>query len=253
MMAPLACIIACLLAASPLPGPAVDPVSHALYQALRKGLGPARVGEWVTYELRGGPDRGGFWRLAVVAEQKDAKGRDAYWVELELGEAANMVAPLVQMKMLVARAGGLSKPDNVTRLILAVGLTEPQEVEASALGAFFRPAPAQAPVEPLPALRELHSRTGKAIRLMTAAGTVSALPVETLYRETVYERIWFSEEIPLLRIARIEIPAVAHTMEVRDFGLNARARMRPPRPTAPRISIEPGSAAPVVDSTLRTP
>lgn len=226
-----------LLAASPasaaMPG-------KTLLEHLAKGLRTTRPGDWVTYRLEGGGARVHYWRLAVVGEEKDRLGRDALWLEMEMGTHPAMRAPLSQIRMLVARGNGVAFDANgVTRLIVAMGFDRPQEYSQEALDwALTKPSRAQ-PARPHGRLPQPPVvRSGQETRLMTPAGTVTAVPVEVLYRGTVVKRTWVSREVPLLQLARIEIPRIAHALEVFEYGVNARPRMLLPSPETPRVKLE---------------
>jgi hypothetical protein len=227
-----------LLAASPalaaMPG-------KTLLEHLSKGLRTTQVGDWVTYKLDGGGARVHYWRLAVVGEEKDPLGRDALWLEMEMGTHPAMRAPLSQIRMLIARGtdGVAFRPGSITRLIVAMGFDKPQEYSQEALDWALtkppqpRPAtPAQRPAEP-PVVR-----SGKETRLMTPAGTVTAVPIEVMYRSTVIKRTWMSREIPILQLAKVEIPRIAHALEVFEYGVNAKPRMLLPDPKTPRVKLE---------------
>ncbi|WP_257462437.1 hypothetical protein [Archangium lipolyticum] len=209
----------------------------------------ARVGEWVTYQMNGGPTEG-FMRLAVVAEQKDVQGRDAVWVELEFGEHAELKAPLAQFLMLVARDTGLRR-EGISRLFATQGFEKLQEVDTGAMP-FFVGTPekdtSQPPLPPptaqLPAGQGTSVNRGKPARVMTLAGTVTAEPLEVRHRQLVLKRYWLSREIPILRLAKIELPPVRYTMEVRDYGVDAKPRMVPPAPSDKKITLEPASNLP---------
>jgi hypothetical protein len=73
---------------------------------------------------------------------------------------------------------------------------------------------------------------------MTPAGTFSARPVELLLGPRVVRRIWLSGEVPVLGLARLELPAVGQVMEVEALGTDATPRMAPPAPEAPQIQME---------------
>lgn len=210
----------------------------------------ARVGEWVTYQLAGGSSPG-FMRLAAVAEQKDAQGRDAVWVELEFGQHSELRAPLAQYLMLVARETGLRR-EGISRLFVTQGFEKLQEVDTDAMPVFLgnkdekdgpRPAPAE-PSAQLPAGEGSTVNRGKPSRLMTLAGTVTAEPMEVRYKQLVLKRYWLSREIPILRLAKIEFPPIHYAMEVRDYGVDAKPRMVPPAPGDKKISLEPASNLP---------
>lgn len=206
-------------------------------ELLPSGPLAARVGEWVTYRLDGGGGRASYWRIAVVGEARDKWGRDAVWIEMELGLQAELVAPLAQWRMLAARGHGLG-PDGVTRLQVAQGFERPREVSADALPRLFATAPVD-PTPPNPTLAgRLRVRTGAPSRLMTAAGTLSARPIELVFEGHVLRRLWTSREVPVLGLARMELPGLGQTMEVVAHGLDAKPRMAPPAPEAPQIQLE---------------
>jgi hypothetical protein len=242
-MSALVCVLSlALLGATPLE---LSPEGRMLFAAAPERL-DARVGEWVTYEMNGGPQPG-FLHLAVVAEQKDAQGRDAVWVELELGQHLEMKAPLAQFLMLVARDTGL-RAEGVSRLLVTQGFEKPQEVDTSALP-FFLGSPGQAeslprPSAPLPAGEGSTVRRGPPTRLMTHAGTVTAEPLEVRYRQLVLQRYWVSRELPILHLAKLELPPIRYSLEVRDHGSGARPRMVPPAPGDRKITLEPASNLP---------
>jgi hypothetical protein len=222
-----------------------DPVSQVLMHELAKGLPPAAVGQWVTYRLDGGMNRVAYWRLSVVGKQRDREGRNAVWVEMELSQTAKMVAPLFQMRLLVATREGL-QADGISRVIVAAGVEKPQELDAKSVQRLNEKKPAAvAPNPEAERIRaDVHLRAGKAKKLMTLAGTLDAVPVEMLYRDTVVERFWMSRQVPVLQLAKIEMPAIDQTMEVRDYGLDARPMMRPPDPSAPKLSLDPTPGGP---------
>jgi hypothetical protein len=219
-----------------------------LFEAAPERL-DARVGEWVTYQMDGGPQPG-FLRLAVVAEQKDAQGRDAVWVELELGQHPALKAPLAQFLLLVARDTGL-RTEGVSRLFVTQGFEKLQEVDTAALP-FFLGTPGKQPPRPalpspsarLPVGQGSTVRRGPPTRLMTFAGTVTAEPLEVRHRQLVLKRYWVSREIPILRLAKLEFPPIRYALEVRDHGLDARPRMVPPSPSDKKITLEPASHLP---------
>lgn len=227
-----AALLAGSLAAAPLPGGAM------IDENLPNALTSAKVGEWVTYRFDGGDGRVYFWRIAVVGEQTDAKGRPALWVELDVGEHPAMKAPLAQMKVLAARSSGLSA-DGVTRLLASFGADRPREVEPTQLPQFLgreKPAaPAKSEKSPVVAVT---TRRGAPTRLLTLGGTVTASPVEVRVRDTVMKRFWLCDQIPILKLAKVEFPAVAHSMEARDWGLDAKSEMAPPEPGAATIRME---------------
>jgi hypothetical protein len=197
----------------------------------------ARVGEWVTYRLAaGGEGPASFWRMAVVGEERDNRGREAVWIEMELGQQRELAAPLAQWRVLVARQVGLSA-EGVTRLQVALGFDRPREVSPDALPAFFGAA---VPPPPASSARSgaARLREGAPVPLMTPAGTLSARPVELLLGSRVVRRLWLSAAVPVLGLARLEVSGVGPLMEVEAFGTDATPRMAPPAPEAPQIRLE---------------
>ncbi len=238
-------VVAALVLALPLrvdANPARDLVQH-----MSRGARPARMGDWVTYRFNGGGARVYYWRLAVVGEEKDKEGRDAVWVEMEAGTHPAMKSPLSQMRMLVAREGDEIRYDAISRLYIGTGFNPPQEYSDEALQHVVKKQLAEAekdknapPEKPakLPQGVKPTTRSGKETRLMTLAGTVPAVPVEVVLKNTVIKRMWLSREIPLLNLAKIEIPGIGHAMEVAEYGIDAKPRMRIPAPDAPKIKLE---------------
>jgi hypothetical protein len=231
-------LVLVLLAAAPAPGAMPG---RSLRDHLAKGLRTTQVGDWVTYKLDGGGARVHYWRLAVVGEEKDKLGRDALWLEMEMGTHPAMRAPLAQIRMLVARGNGAAfDPGGVTRLIVAMGFDRPQEYSQEALDWALTKhgkAPPAASRPTQPASRPV-VRSGQETRLMTPAGTVTAVPIEVLYRSTIIKRTWMSREIPILQLAKIEIPRIAHALEVFEYGVNAKPRMLLPDPKTPLVRME---------------
>jgi hypothetical protein len=203
---------------------------------MHKGLEQTHVGDWVTYELNRGDGHPYYWRLAVVGEEKDAQGRDAFWVEIDIGDHHQLKAPISQMRILVAKSTGFQQA-GISRMLVTFGYEKPQELDAQAL-AFLKNDRPEAP-EPAPQARpELALRTGNESQLMTAAGTVRAIPVELRLKNTVLKRIWVSHQVPVLHVAKVEIPAIGQAMEIRDFGAAASGRMVLPGPEDQKIRME---------------
>jgi hypothetical protein len=227
-----------LLAALPASAQ-TPPMVRTLVEHMSRGLRTTKVGDWVTYRLDGGGSHVHYWRLAAVGEQKDALGREALWIEIDLGTHPAMAAPLGQLKLLVAKDGGLSA-QGITRLIVATGFDRPQEYSREALAAALGKEPAAAlPAVPAAAQGARPTlRSGRETQLMTLAGTVPAVAVELRYRNTVVKRLWMSREIPVLQLAKIELPGIGQAMEVRDFGVNAKPLMALPAPDAPKVRLE---------------
>lgn len=219
-------------------------------ERLEAPLREARVGDWVSYRIQGGAGREGHWRMAVVGEELDAQGRSAVWLEMEFGAEAKLANPLLRFRMLAVRDAGLV-PGGVSRLIVAFGFDRPQELEPSAIervlsgtsaaeieGGWQNGHSAPRPLFPGGAEDKLMVRRGGQVRLLTAAGTVSATPVELFYRRTLVQRFWISPDVPVLHLARIELPATSHTMETTGYGHNATARIPEPSASTPKIRLE---------------
>ncbi|MBF5045553.1 hypothetical protein FGE12_24305 [Aggregicoccus sp. 17bor-14] len=233
-----ALVLGVLLAALPARAQ-TPPAVRTLVEHMARGIRKTQVGDWVTYKLDGGGKRVHYWRLAAVSAEKDRLGRDALWIEVDMGTHPGMAAPLAQMKMLVAKDVGLSA-QGITRLIVATGFDRPQEYSPEALAAALRKEPSTAaPAPPGPGQGPRPAiQAGREVQLMTLAGTVPAVPLEMRYRNTVVKRLWFSREIPVLQIAKIEIPGIGQAMEVRDFGVDAKPLMQIPPPDAPKVRLE---------------
>jgi hypothetical protein len=214
-----------LLAASPLPGSAMI--------AERMSVTDAKVGEWVTYRLEGS-GRSQFWRVAAVAEEKDVRGRPAVWLELDFGEHPAMKSPMAQMKVLAARGSGLTT-DGVTRAFVAFGADRPREVEPQDLPRFLSTDKSAGPSV---GSSEVFVKKGEPTRLVTLGGTLTATPVEVRFRSTLIKRFWLCDQVPLLKVAKMELPAIGYALEVRDWGLDARPQMAPPDPDASKIRME---------------
>jgi hypothetical protein len=170
-------------------------------------------------------------------------------VELEFGHHADLKAPLGQVLMLVAREKGLRK-EGISRLFITQGFEKLQEVDAKAMPFFLGESEKDEPRAPVPATPQVSAGQGAAVkrgkpsRLMTLAGTVTAEPMEVTYRNLVVKRYWVSQEVPLLRLAKIEFPPIKYAMEARDFGVDAKPRIVLPAPSDKKITLEPASALP---------
>jgi hypothetical protein len=73
---------------------------------------------------------------------------------------------------------------------------------------------------------------------------VTAEPLEVRHRQLVLKRYWVSRELPILHLAKIEFPPIRYSLEVRDYGLDARPRLVPPTPSDKKITLEPASSLP---------
>ncbi|MBZ4417736.1 hypothetical protein [Myxococcus sp. RHSTA-1-4] len=240
-------VLAALLVAAPARaagGP--PPAMKALMDHMARGARASKVGDWVTYRMDGGGARVHYWRMAVVGQEKDRYERDAVWLEVEFGTHPAMRSPLGQMKMLVALGEEHPARHAITRLIASAGYGKPQEYSQEALEHVLteqrnrkteddEPRPSAPPRGPPPTPVV---RAGKEARLMTHAGTVTAVPVEVVLRSTVLKRMWMSREIPVIQLAKIEIPGIGQSMEVAEYGVDAKSRIRMPLPNEPQIRME---------------
>lgn len=185
-------IAALLLAVAPLPAELPLP-AHA------------KVGEWVTFRLQ---DRG-YWRIAAVAQEGSG-----VWLELDFGDHPALKAPMATFKLLVDRGA-------VTRAIVALGADRPHEIPPAELPRFFSRDKARAgSVDPSIAVKTLSAQP-----LLTPRGSVTATPVEVRLRSTVIKRLWLCDSIPLLKVAKIELPAIGYALEAWDWGADARPRL----------------------------
>jgi hypothetical protein len=209
-------------------------VAQALWRHMAQGVRDARLGDWVSYRVDGGGGRVSFWRFSVVGAEKDPLRGHALWIEIDIGQERELVAPLAQVKALVARELGLSRP-GVLRLWLALGADKPQEVSPDKLAQLFTAGLREHPW--IPAIDEV-VRAGSEARLMTLAGTLPAVPIEIFQRGVLIQRFWISRRLPLLHLAKIEIPAIGHSVEVSGFGVDARARMPLPAPATPGLEAQ---------------
>ncbi|MCP3064577.1 hypothetical protein LXT21_37980 [Myxococcus sp. K38C18041901] len=227
-----------------------SPAAREVMNHLTRGARNTRVGDWVTYRFDGGAggQRVYYWRMAVVGEEKDKQGRDAVWVEMEAGTHPAMKSPLMQMRMLVAREGEQIQYDAISRLYVGGPTDRPQEYSQEALDHVMKKMGQEAKddklphpdedKEPLPAGLKPVLRSTKESRVMTLAGTVSAVQIELVVKKTVVKRMWISREIPLMQLAKMEIPGIAHSMEVAEYGIDAKPRMVLPPPSAPKVRLE---------------
>jgi hypothetical protein len=128
-------------------------------------------------------------------------------------------------------------------MFAAFGTERPREVEPGELPAMLaqKPRPPGAPAAPpAPKLEPgtVQVKQGEPTRLITLGGTITASPVEVRVKSTLVKRIWLSDAIPILKLAKIEFPAIEHAMEVRDWGLDAKPQMVSPEPGAATIRME---------------
>ncbi len=220
----------------------VDPLVQALLRHMAQGVSDAKPGDWISYRTDAGGARISFWRFAAVGRETDSLGRDSLWIEIELGPHEDLRAPLAQIKMLVARERGLAA-EGISRVFVALGADKPQEISPEQLHAVWRsPLPA-GQVRREPPSGEETIRPGNEARLMTRAGTLPAIPIEIYHQGLLIQRIWMSHRLPLLRLAKVEMPSIGHAMEVTGFGVDARPRMVVPKNAEPNIRLEPQGSA----------
>ena len=240
----------CLLAGPAFArGPQVDS-PRALIQHMAKGLPEVKVGQWVTYRVYGAHElRTAFIRVGVAGEERDHLGRDAYWLDVEMAQHHKMRAPLMQARLLVAK-NPKDGEEAITRAYFAWGAERVREMTPEALAGVVEPKdPARhaSVAEPQDrAMDPSRSRitTGKEQRLLTLAGTVTAVPVEMRYGQVVLKRVWVSREVPILNLAKLEMPAIDHAIEVREYGANFVSEMILPAPGQPKLGVEAFSDTP---------
>lgn len=184
-----------------------------------------RPGEWVVYRAVSGARPPFFLRLAAVGDEPSSDGT---WLEVEAGLGPELRAPLVQLKLLYQRQGA-ALSGRVLRAVAVVGHGGPRELEPArwriedAIGA--GPTPPGA-----------HSRWG-AIRVLSLAGrALRARPWETVHQGVVVQRLWVSDEVPVLNLVRMEVPALNQTLELDGFGFDARARIPLPSVETPEAA-----------------
>ncbi len=64
-----------------------------------------------------------------------------------------------------------------------------------------------------------------------------------MLKQTLIKRIWMSEQVPILAPREDRVPGVDHSMEVRDFGVDAKPQMVLPTPDFPKIDLDPPVSA----------
>lgn len=199
-------------------------------QAEAPPLSRAKVGQWVEYHLDGGAGRGGYLRLSVVGEERDDRGRDAVWLEIEVADHPGFEAPLARMAVLASRSEGLTG-EGISRVVLAPGAERPAEVAGPVLASIW---PSPALPRPAAAGGAAGVEVGRPKVISTAAGPIRATPVEVRAAGILVQRFWSSPEVPLLGLVRIEAPQAGQSMDLQGFGTAATRRMPLPGP-------EPGS------------
>ncbi|HLT28838.1 MAG TPA: hypothetical protein VK013_02265 [Myxococcaceae bacterium] len=224
-------------------GPVAAPSAKAdtrlgapLLEQIASRDGELKVGDWVTYRISGGPGREAFWRFAIVAADRDGEGREGRWVEIDIGSHPNMVSPLSQLRMLMSRDQDGERNWKVRRVLMAHGTARPSEVDPAEverlMGSGTGGGQGRASHPGARAVR------GTPQRILTQAGSVQAEPVDLFYRGTRVRRIWMSPEIPVMGLAKIEIPGSGYTMEARDYGIGAEPMMVLPKPGTAPLSLE---------------
>lgn len=174
---------------------------------------PPRVGDWSTFALRRGAEPAVYLRVAVVAEER---GRQ--WVELEVGAEPSMQAPLGQVAALTDPSRPLGA-DSIERLFLGGGPLPPAEASTALLRATHPLDASRDPGEPPPEV------SVQPERLRTPAGAFRARRVELRRGGTVVERIWLSDEVPVVPLVKLEVPPVGASLEVWAVGHDAVPRV----------------------------
>jgi hypothetical protein len=207
--------------------------SLILVAALQASPSTPRVGQWVQYRLSGGEGRVSYWRIAVVGQERDPHGRNAFWLELEWGDHPSLASPLVAVRALIALPDASARA--VTRAWVSFAGEPARELPPETL---FTGRVAE-----LAALRPVTPAPGPAVRslpqrLVTPAGPLDATRSEIRAgRDTVY-RVWHARDVPILGLARVELPGLSHRMELFARGESARCRMALPPPSTANIPSE---------------
>lgn len=214
-----------LLASSPA-------ASEDALRSAARVAGATKVGDWVTYRIDGGPGRGAFWRMAAVEEQKGVHGEDLVWLEVELATSPSFAAPMAQFRMLVPHVLNFERQD-VQRLLVGFGEAGSEEVGAGALdeSLSLRESPTARP--PVSVQRDESFGV-----VQTQTGPVKALRYRLVQAGKILQIYWVSAEVPLLHLAKIEIPGLDQALVVHDFGTDARSRISIPDPARQKIGIE---------------
>jgi hypothetical protein len=231
----LGCAAAAEAPAAASPAKADTRLGGPLLEQIASRDGELKVGDWVTYRISGGPGREAFWRFAVVGADRDGEGREGRWVEIDIGTHPNMVSPLSQLRMLMSRDEEGERSWQVRRVLMAHGPARPSEVDPSEVEGLMRKPEAGKRRASHPGARVVR---GDPQRIMTQAGSVKAEPVDLFYRGTRVRRIWMSPEIPVMGLAKIEIPGSGYIMEARDYGIGAEPMMVLPKPGTAPLSLE---------------
>jgi hypothetical protein len=208
-------------------------VASSAVAAADVGFAPSgAVGSWVTLLLEAGPSRRSFLRLALVGEERDSRGRDCVWMELELGEHPSFAAPLARIAVLSVRGVALS-PESVSRLLVAPATEPPREVDPAQLAAWVPPQALGASIR-FEGVGHQRARE----RIVTPAGELETWRIETRLRGALVHRAWVSARVPIVGLARLEVPSLGQRLEVFGFGGAAKRRMPWPDPNAPTIRLE---------------
>jgi hypothetical protein len=229
------CGLIALLQVLPASAGEVAFLGRSLLEQLAREQRNLEVGQWVTYELDGGEGRASYWRIAVVSQERDKNGRDALWIEIEIGTHPQLLAPLAQLRVLMSREAGMTA-EGISRLVIGQGFDKPLEVSPEQLAAFV--AERLPPVAPSARRASATVQAGRRASLLTAAGAIQATPVEVRHRSLVVQRLWVSPQVPVLHLARVELPAVGQSMTVHAFGSDASPRVELPSADEPRIHLE---------------
>jgi hypothetical protein len=158
-----------------------------------------------------------YWRVAQLGD----------WVEMEFGTHPELKAPLAQLKLKLEH-GRLGKGE-LSRAMVALAAGPAHELSRQDLAVL----PVLPPPPAVPSTLHATSRSSH-VRLMTRMGTIPAVLWEIATGDTVLQRAWFSQAVPVLRLAKLEVPGVV-TLEAEDWGAQAQ----------PRIAMPGGPAAPL--------
>ena len=211
---------------------APEGAAQVLLAPLQTGTASARAGQWVTYQVTTASGLTVFLRLAAV---KDEPAEHAIWVEVEAGLTAGMESPLLQLALLCERDG-----DRLTGRVRRAFAAVAHEPAAPLPPALLAKARMEAPSDDRPPPADFRFRLGAPQDLATRAGRLTARPWELVYKGQVVKRMWMSDAVPLLHLARIEVPAVGQRIDLHDAGEGAEPRVK--LPAARSFASETGDA-----------
>ncbi|MFN0064001.1 MAG: hypothetical protein ACKVPX_15950 [Myxococcaceae bacterium] len=182
------------------------------------GVPPVRVGDWVTFRAQ--TDSGDhFFQLSVVGVvAADAATGSAATLEIAFhaGVEPQMRSPLVSLRL----RWPLAADGRLDSEAIAVAA-------ASVFGGAFAPFPRPFRPDSARLVGSVHRGRGHVVRreegvaVKTGRGWVRSVEVDLVYNSRVVQRMWMSDAVPLLSLAKLEVPALGYAVTVVDFGRDA--------------------------------